>query len=68
MFAEQGYVVVMPNLTGSLGYGQEFIEAIYHNWRGSACLELAHCFEQLKGVPYIDCTRSIALGGSYGDL
>ncbi|KAG8427138.1 putative dipeptidyl-peptidase 5 [Metarhizium acridum] len=32
IFAEQGYVVVSPNPTGSTGYGQKHIDAITCNW------------------------------------
>src|SRR2546430_11414659 len=28
VFAEQGYVVICPNPTGSTGYGQDFVDAI----------------------------------------
>lgn len=32
IFAEQGYVAVMPNPTGSTGYGQQFVDDIALNW------------------------------------
>lgn len=35
VFAQQGYAVVAINPTGSTGYGQECVEAIYENWGGS---------------------------------
>ena len=34
VFAEQGYVVVCPNPTGSTGYGQAFTDAIKCEWGG----------------------------------
>lgn len=37
VFAQQGYAVVAINPTGSTGYGQDFVEAIYENWGGSGC-------------------------------
>lgn len=32
VFAEQGYVVVLPNPTGSVGYGQEYVDDIALDW------------------------------------
>ena len=32
LFAAEGYVVVLPNPTGSMGFGQEFVERVYGHW------------------------------------
>jgi hypothetical protein len=32
VFADQGYVVVAPNPTGSTGFGDELTDAIANNW------------------------------------
>lgn len=32
VFADQGYVVVAPNPTGSTGFGQKLTDAIQNNW------------------------------------
>lgn len=32
VFADQGYVVVQPNPTGSTGFGQQLTDAIQLNW------------------------------------
>lgn len=67
VFAEQGYVVVSPNPTGSTGYGQDHTDAIQNNWGGDPYIDLVKCFEFLeKEVSYIDTTRAVALGASYG--
>lgn len=67
VFAEQGYVVVCPNPTGSTGYGQEHVDAIQGNWGGTPYQDLVRCFEFLeREVEYIDTDRAVALGGSYG--
>ena len=34
VFASAGYVVVMPNPHGSIGYGQAFTDAVNHDWGG----------------------------------
>lgn len=67
IFAEQGYVVVCPNPTGSTGYGQDHTDAITENWGGNPYQDLVKCFEYLKKeVQYVDTDRAVALGGSYG--
>ncbi|KIW01699.1 uncharacterized protein PV09_06878 [Verruconis gallopava] len=67
VFAEQGYVVVCPNPTGSTGYGQRFTDAIRKNWGGLPYQDLALGFEHIeKNVAYVDTERAVALGASYG--
>jgi dipeptidyl aminopeptidase/acylaminoacyl peptidase len=67
IFAEQGYVVVCPNVTGSTGYGQAHIDAIAKNWGGTPYEDLVKCFEYVeKKMPYVDTDRAVALGASYG--
>ncbi|RYP23102.1 hypothetical protein DL765_001357 [Monosporascus sp. GIB2] len=67
VFAEQGYVVVMPNPTGSTGYGQAFIDAITEQWGGRPYNDLVNCFEHIEGnLPYVDAQNAVALGASYG--
>lgn len=67
IFAEQGYVAVCPNPTGSTGYGQRHTDAIRCNWGGSPYEDLVKCFEYLENkVDYIDTTHAVALGASYG--
>ena len=67
VFAEQGYVVVTPNPTGSTGYGQAFTDAIRNEWGGLPYQDLAKGFEYIKAnLKYVDTSRSVALGASYG--
>ncbi|KAI9171626.1 Dipeptidyl-peptidase 5 [Paramyrothecium foliicola] len=67
IFAEQGYVVVAPNPTGSTGYGQAHIDAIQGNWGGAPYEDLVKCFEYIeKELEYVDTDRAVALGASYG--
>ncbi|EGE01082.1 Prolyl oligopeptidase family protein [Trichophyton equinum CBS 127.97] len=46
IFAEQGYVVVTPNPTGSTGYGQGCIEV----WGVLRDYDLVKCFEHMKTI------------------
>jgi len=67
VFAEQGYVVITPNPTGSTGYGQAFTDAITKSWGGLPYEDLVNGFEYIKeNLPYVDTTRAVALGASYG--
>ena len=67
IFAEQGYVVITPNPTGSTGYGQAFCDAIQNSWGGLPYEDLVNGFEYIKeNLPYVDTSRAVALGASYG--
>ena len=67
VFAEQGYVVITPNPTGSTGYGQAFCDAIQRSWGGLPYEDLVQGFNYIKAnLSYIDTTRAVALGASYG--
>lgn len=67
VFAEQGYVVITPNPTGSTGYGQAFCDAIQKSWGGLPYEDLVHGFMYIKeNLSYVDTTRAVALGASYG--
>lgn len=67
VFAEQGYVAVMPNPTGSTGYGQEFTDRIKEEWGGRPYVDLEKCWEHIRAtMPYVDVENGVALGASYG--
>jgi len=67
VFAESGFVVVMPNPTGSTGYGQGFTDAIQESWGDLPYHDIVKCFEHVeKHLDYVDTEQSVALGASYG--
>ncbi|KAK6510154.1 putative dipeptidyl-peptidase 5, variant 2 [Arthrobotrys musiformis] len=67
VMAEQGYVVVAFNPTGSTGYGKEFTDRIQDHWGGRPFRDLELGFEYLeKHFDYIDTKNAIAAGASYG--
>ena len=67
LFAELGYIVIMPNITGSIGFGQKFIDGIGGEWGGRTYQDLVNCFEYVKEtMPFVDTKRAIAMGASYG--
>ncbi|KAM7205808.1 Alpha/Beta hydrolase fold [Naviculisporaceae sp. PSN 640] len=67
IFAEQGYVVVSPNPTGSTGYGMKLQNGIKGDWGGKPYNDLVNAFEYIAdNLPYVDTERAVALGASYG--
>jgi dipeptidyl aminopeptidase/acylaminoacyl peptidase len=66
VFAGAGYVVVMPNPQGSIGYGQAFTDAVNSDWGGRAYQSIVATVNAISGLPYVDSNRMAAAGGSYG--
>ncbi|MBK7935376.1 MAG: S9 family peptidase [Pyrinomonadaceae bacterium] len=66
IFANQGYVVFMPNPRGSTGYGQKFVDDISADWGGKAHIDIANGVAEVVKKPFIDKTRIGAAGASYG--
>jgi dipeptidyl aminopeptidase/acylaminoacyl peptidase len=66
VFAAAGYVVVMPNPHGSIGYGQAFTDAVSNNWGGKAYTDIMAVADNIGALPYVDKNRMVAAGGSYG--
>ncbi|KAK2750435.1 putative dipeptidyl-peptidase 5 [Myotisia sp. PD_48] len=67
VWADQGYVVVAPNPTGSTGFGQALTDAIQADWGGAPLKDLIKVWEFLRDhVDYIDTDNGVAAGASYG--
>jgi dipeptidyl aminopeptidase/acylaminoacyl peptidase len=67
LFAANGYVVVMINPRGSIGYGQKFIDDINGDWGGHAFEDLMKGLDYAeRAYPFIDKERECAMGASYG--
>ena len=67
VFAEQGYVVICPNITGSTGYGQGFTDAIKEQWGGKPYEDLVKLFDYVEDeLSYVDTDKVVGLGASYG--
>lgn len=67
IFANQGYIVFMPNPRGSVGYGQKFVNEVSADWGGRAYTDIMNgVAEVLRKNQYIDKTRIGAAGASYG--
>jgi dipeptidyl aminopeptidase/acylaminoacyl peptidase len=66
VFAGAGYVVVMPNPRGSIGYGQKFTEDIKEDWGGKPYDDIMAVTDYVAKLPYVDADRISAAGASYG--
>ncbi len=66
MFAGAGYVVVMPNPRGSIGYGQAFTDAVNGDWGGRPYEDIMSTVDNVSNLPYVDKDRMVAAGASYG--
>ena len=67
LLAANGYVVVMINPRGSVGYGQAFTDGVNGDWGGKPYIDLMRGLDYAEQhYPFIDKTRECALGASYG--
>ena len=66
VFASAGYVVFMPNPRGSTGFGQTFTDQISNDWGGKPFDDLMKGVDAAERLPYVDATRKVAAGASYG--
>ncbi|MBE3099750.1 MAG: S9 family peptidase, partial [Planctomycetes bacterium] len=66
VFASAGYVVFMPNPTGSTGFGQRFTDDISGDWGGRPFEDLMKGADYAEALPYVDRHRTGAAGASYG--
>ena len=66
IFAAAGYVVILPNPHGSIGYGQTFTDAVNGDWGGRAYDDLMATADYVGNLPYVDKNRMVAAGASYG--
>lgn len=67
VFAEQGYVVICPNPTGSTGFGHEFSAAVRGEWGGKVYVDIVKCVEHIESnFSFVDMNRACCLGASFG--
>jgi dipeptidyl aminopeptidase/acylaminoacyl peptidase len=65
-FANNGYVVLAPNIRGSTGYGREFQEGNRQDWGGKDLEDVVKGIEWLAKQRIADPKRVGIYGGSYG--
>jgi dipeptidyl aminopeptidase/acylaminoacyl peptidase len=67
LLAKPGYVMLLTNYTGSTGFGEPFAQAIQGDpLRGPAEELMEAADAAIAKYPFIDATRQIAGGASYG--
>ena len=67
IFVDRGYVMLLPNVHGSTGYGAEFRDACIKDWGGKDLVDIEKGVEYLRTLDYVDPDRigihSISYGG-----
>ncbi len=67
VLAAPGYVVVMTDYTGSVGYGTDFSQSIQSDPLKTPGIELLEALDEaIRLYPFIDADRQAAVGASYG--
>ncbi|KAA8650437.1 hypothetical protein EYZ11_000863 [Aspergillus tanneri] len=67
VWADQGYVVVAPNPTGSTGWGDKLTDEIQNNWGGAPYDDLVKGWQYVHdNLDYVDTENGVAAGASYG--
>ena len=67
-FAQRGYVVLLPNIRGSSGYGKLFADANNGCWGHCDLEDVVAGGEYLKTLPEVDPERIGITGTSYGGV
>ncbi|QSO49099.1 S9 family peptidase [Alicyclobacillus mengziensis] len=66
-FASQGYAVIFMNPRGSMGYGQEFVNAVRHHYGEGDAADVQNSVEAaIAQFDFLDGSRVGVTGGSYG--
>jgi dipeptidyl aminopeptidase/acylaminoacyl peptidase len=67
LLAAPGYVVLMPNYSGSSGFGEEFAQKIQGDPLAGPADEINQAADEaIRRFPFIDASRQAAGGASYG--
>lgn len=66
LLASRGYGVVFCNPRGSIGHGQDYAQAIRHDWGGVDYQDIMSAADYAAAQPWVDPERMGVLGGSYG--
>ena len=67
LLGKPGYVMLMTNYTGSTGFGEKFAQEIMGDPLKGPAQEINEAVDEaIKRYPFIDATRQVAGGASYG--
>ena len=67
-FVQRGYVVLLPNIRGSSGYGKEFADANNGCWGHCDLEDVVAGADYLRALPEVDPERIGITGTSYGGV
>jgi len=62
----QGWVLMVPNVRGSSGYGKTYYSMDDKDWGGAPLQDVIQAKNYLVSTGYVDPDRVVILGGSYG--
>jgi dipeptidyl aminopeptidase/acylaminoacyl peptidase len=65
-FVNRGYVILMPNVRGSGGYGKKYHQLDDGDWGGAPLQDVLAGKRFLTTLSFVDADRVIVLGSSYG--
>jgi len=66
MMAAHGYIVVLPNRRGVVGFGSEWTKQISGDYGGQNMLDYTYAIDDVAKEPYVDEDRLGCVGASYG--
>ncbi len=66
LLADRGYVVLMPNVRGSTGYGNAWRDANLKDWGGADLQDVMHGVSYLQSRADVIADRIAITGGSFG--
>ncbi|HEX5503961.1 MAG TPA: S9 family peptidase [Thermomicrobiales bacterium] len=67
-FVQQGYVLLLPNVRGSSGYGRRFEDLNNRDWGGGDLRDVIAGADYLKTLPDVDAAHLGVTGTSYGGI
>jgi dipeptidyl aminopeptidase/acylaminoacyl peptidase len=62
----KGFVVLVPNVRGSTGYGKSYTKLDNHDLGGGPLKDVVACKQWLVAHAAVDAQRVVVMGGSYG--
>ena len=62
----QGYVLLVPNVRGSTGYGKTYHQLDDKDWGGSPLQDVIYGKKYLAALDFVDTSQVVIYGGSYG--
>jgi len=65
-FINHGYVMLVPNVRGSTGYGKTYHQLDDKDWGGAPLQDVIYGKKYLATLDFVDTGKVVILGGSYG--